>query len=327
MSAPARIEAPPVLDGVIVVDKPGGLTSHDVVERVRRFVRPARVGHTGTLDPMATGVLALCCGAATRLARLLSSGVKEYTGEIVFGTATDTDDADGRAVFTGDAAALTLASVREAALALTGEIDQIPPAVSAKKVLGRRSYDAARAGDDLPLAPCGVRVDRFEIGGIEGARSPFVVTCSAGTYVRALARDLGRALGCGAHLGAIRRVRSGPFLECDAVPLSDLEVAGRAGRILEHLRPIHALDLGIPTQVLSRDEEDLVRSGRTIAALLPFPKGPLPLGTMVRLLGFEGDLAAVAEVVPGGMGTLQPRIVLPRRRPDPSALQDPGAGV
>ena len=210
-------------DGIAVVDKPAGWTSHDVVAKARGLLGTRKVGHAGTLDPDATGVLVLGVGRATRLLTYLSGHDKRYVGEIVLGTATTTLDASGEVTGTWDMGRIGLAAVRVATTGLTGDIDQVPPMVSAKRVAGRRLHELAREGIEVERPPVRVRVERFAVGDpVEPGVFPIEVTCSAGTYVRSLAADLGTALGGGAHLRALRRLASGPFGIGEAVPLDEL---------------------------------------------------------------------------------------------------------
>jgi tRNA pseudouridine55 synthase len=218
---------PPARDGLVIVDKPQEWTSHDVVGRMRRLARTKRVGHAGTLDPMATGVLVLGVGAATRLLHHLVLADKAYTATIRLGQSTVTDDAEGELVDQASAAAVEEAAVRAALAPLTGDIQQVPSAVSAIKVDGQRSYKRVRAGEavDLPARP--VTVSRFEAVGFARPSADLLdvdvlVECTSGTYVRALARDLGGALGVGGHLTALRRTRVGPFTLEGARSLEEL---------------------------------------------------------------------------------------------------------
>jgi tRNA pseudouridine55 synthase len=208
---------------VVVVDKPAGMTSHDVVARCRRVFGQRQVGHGGTLDPSATGVLLVGLGAATRLLRFVTALPKSYKGEVVLGTETTTLDADGETVATHDMSGVTLDDVRQAAGALTGAIDQVPPMVSAVKVGGRRLYELARDGAEVERVARPVSVHRFDVGpGPEPGVFAVRVECSSGTYVRTLAADLGTALGGGAHLRALRRTAIGPFTAEAATPLDSL---------------------------------------------------------------------------------------------------------
>lgn len=237
-----------VLPGILLVDKPGGLTSHDVVARTRRAFGTRKVGHAGTLDPMATGLLVLGIEGATRLLAYMVGADKTYHATIRLGLSTSTDDADGEITARATPAALqavTAQNVAEGVAALTGAISQVPSSVSAIKVDGRRAYDRVRAGEEVVLAARDVVVSRFEIlaersqgGGID---LDVAVDCSSGTYIRSLARDLGAALGVGGHLTALRRTRVGPFDVADAARIDDLgdadplSPAAAAARILEPL--------------------------------------------------------------------------------------------
>lgn len=208
-------------EGLLLVDKPAGITSHDVVDRVRRAYDERSVGHLGTLDPFATGLLVLLVGRATRLATFLDIEPKVYEAVIAFGAETDTDDSTGTT--TRSAPAPAEADVRAAIVTLTGQIMQVPPAYSAKKVAGRRAYAAARGGEMLELAPAAVTVHSWDVTAFSGGTLAATITCGGGTYIRALARDLGRASGSAAHLASLRRTRVGRFGVRDAVRADDLE--------------------------------------------------------------------------------------------------------
>ncbi|MFD6712440.1 tRNA pseudouridine(55) synthase TruB [Micromonospora chalcea] len=215
-------------DGLIVVDKPGGMTSHDVVARIRRLARTRRVGHGGTLDPMATGVLVIGVGRATRLLTYVIGAGKSYAATIRLGQSTVTDDAEGEVVATTPAGAVTDDGVRAALAALTGEIDQVPSAVSAIKIDGQRAYKRVRDGETVELPARRVTVSRLEVRAIRRDIPDVVdvdvdVTCSSGTYIRALARDAGAALGVGGHLTALRRTAVGGFTLAEAATLDQLE--------------------------------------------------------------------------------------------------------
>ncbi|MBK9100669.1 MAG: tRNA pseudouridine(55) synthase TruB [Austwickia sp.] len=302
-------------DGILVVDKPSGMTSHDVVARVRRLVGTRRVGHAGTLDPMATGVLVLGVNRGTRLLSYLVGADKEYHAIVRLGAATTTDDADGEWLPVTDPAATEAAlavltaggrpAIVAATAALTGPIEQVPSAVSAIKVAGVRSYARVRAGQEVELPARAVTVHRFEVGEPASATAharrvvdvPIEVVVSSGTYVRALARDLGAALGVGGHLIALRRRRVGAFgLEC-AHRLDDLAeragLAGAGGSGGADSRPVPLLALGeaaalvLPTRVLDAGEAGELRHGRSIAA------DPQRRGGPVAGLGQGGELIAV----------------------------------
>ncbi|SCL21668.1 tRNA pseudouridine synthase B [Micromonospora rhizosphaerae] len=215
-------------DGLIVVDKPGGMTSHDVVARTRRLARTRRVGHGGTLDPMATGVLVIGVGRATRLLTYVIGAGKSYTATIRLGQATITDDAEGDVIASTPAGAVTDEAIRAALAALTGEIEQVPSAVSAIKIDGQRAYKRVREGEIVELPARRVTISRLDVLAIRRDVPDVVdvdvdVTCSSGTYVRAIARDAGRALGVGGHLTALRRTAVGSFTLAEAATLDELE--------------------------------------------------------------------------------------------------------
>jgi tRNA pseudouridine55 synthase len=216
------------LDGLVIVDKPGGMTSHDVVARVRRLAGTRRVGHGGTLDPMATGVLVVAVGRATRLLTYVTGTDKGYTATIRLGQRTVTDDADGDLEASIPAGHVTDEALRAGLAAQTGEIDQVPSAVSAVKVAGQRAYRRVRAGEQVALAPRRVTVSRLDVRAVRRPTPDLVdvdveLTCSAGTYVRAIARDLGESLGVGGHLTALRRTFVGGFTLAEAHRLEELE--------------------------------------------------------------------------------------------------------
>jgi tRNA pseudouridine55 synthase len=216
-----------VPSGLVVVDKPAGLTSHDVVGRLRRLLRTRKIGHAGTLDPMATGVLVCGVGRGTKLLGHLALDTKAYTATIRLGAATSTDDAEGEPLTTADASGVDEAAVRAGMAALTGAIEQVPSSVSAIKVDGKRAYARVRAGEDVVLPARPVTVAAFDLRAVRRAGTfvdlDVAVECSSGTYVRALARDLGAGLGVGGHLTALRRTRVGPFLLDHARTLEQLE--------------------------------------------------------------------------------------------------------
>ncbi|GAA2905022.1 tRNA pseudouridine(55) synthase TruB [Pseudonocardia halophobica] len=221
---PAR-SGPAPDPGLVIVDKPGGLTSHDVVARLRRILRTRKVGHAGTLDPMATGVLVCGVERGTKLLGHLALDTKAYTATIRLGAATTTDDAEGEIVSTADASGVGDGAIASAMAALTGEILQVPSSVSAIKIDGKRAYARVRAGETVEIPARPVTVSEFELLERRGADLDVVVSCSSGTYVRALARDLGAALGVGGHLTALRRTRVGPFDLGHARTLEELEAA------------------------------------------------------------------------------------------------------
>jgi tRNA pseudouridine55 synthase len=242
-------------EGVGIVDKPAGWTSHDVVAKARGLLGTRKVGHAGTLDPDATGLLVLGVGRATRLLAYVSRLDKSYAGEVVLGTATSTLDASGEVTGTWDMARVSLAEVRAAAAGLTGDVLQVPPMVSAKQVGGRRLHELARAGVEVERQPVAVRVERIEVDEpVAPGVFPVSVVCSSGTYVRSLAADLGAELGGGAHLRRLRRTAVGPFTVDEAVPLEALSP--------ERLLPPAEALRGRPRVVVDDDMAALVRNGR-----------------------------------------------------------------
>ncbi|MFC3999418.1 tRNA pseudouridine(55) synthase TruB [Nocardiopsis sediminis] len=280
--------------GVVIVDKPADWTSHDVVGRVRRLARTRRVGHAGTLDPMATGVLVLGIEKGTKLLGHLALTEKVYEATIRLGLTTTTDDAEGEPGVRADAAAVGDDAVRIGTAALTGTIQQIPPQVSAIKVNGVRAYKTARAGGEVELKARTVTVTEFAIGGIRrtaDAEGTLIdidarITCSSGTYIRALARDLGAALGVGGHLTALRRTRVGPY---------DISQARTLDRLAEEFITVpldRVVAEAFPVRVLSADEARKVAHGNRIA---PGGLGPGPIG----LFGPDGAVVALAEERPG----------------------------
>ncbi len=282
MAPPAAAGArPPAIDGLAVVDKAAGWTSHDVVAKCRGIFGQRRVGHSGTLDPDATGVLLVGLGRVTRLLRFLTALPKSYTGLVVLGVATSTLDASGDVVGEWDMSGVTVEQVRSAAVALTGEILQVPPMVSAVKVGGRRLHELARAGVEVERAARRVVVSRFGVGdAVAPGIFPVEVDCSSGTYVRSLAADLGAALGGGAHLRDLRRTAVGSFTAAEATPVERLgpEVV---------LPPAVALR-DYPAVEVDDETAVLVGHGRRLA-LAPGVAGP------VRVVGPAGDLLAVWE--------------------------------
>ena len=319
------------MDGLLIVDKPSGPTSHDVVARLRRVLRERRIGHTGTLDPLATGVLPLVVGRATRLARFLSACDKTYDAVIALGCATDTGDRLGtpiaRATY-GEAPAPERDAIERALDEFRGTYLQQPPVYSAKKIGGRRSYALARAGsvpesvpESVPLRPVSVTVHRLELIGVEGNVVTLGLDCSAGFYVRSLAHDLGERLGTGAHLAELRRTRSGDYTVDDAMPL---DAAERDPSVTaERLIPLSQMLRRLPAVELTADGARRARNGQDVELglgigdsgfgtknaecefLVPHPKSR----SFVRLLDPAGELVGIAEAT-GVAGLLHPFVVL-----------------
>lgn len=277
-------------EGLLLVDKPAGWTSHDVVARVRRLAGTRRVGHAGTLDPMATGLLLLGLGRATRLLGHLSLADKDYLAGIRLGVATSTDDAEGEPV-ARSAQPWTEDAVRAAMARLTGRIEQIPPAFSAIKTAGQRSYARARAGEQVHLEPRPVTVHRFELVAVSGDLLSAEVSCSSGTYVRALARDLGRELGGHAHLASLRRTRIGGYRLDDAAGLPVLE--GLAPDRLPVLPLSAAVSAGFPRRELDAAAAADLRHGRPVPPTgAPGTHGAFgPDGALLALIADRGGAA------------------------------------
>ncbi|MEW1845991.1 tRNA pseudouridine(55) synthase TruB [Nonomuraea angiospora] len=272
--------------GLIIVDKPGEWTSHDVVAKMRRIAGTRRVGHAGTLDPMATGVLVVGVEKATRLLGHLTLTEKVYEATIRLGVSTNTDDAEGEVTATAPASGVTAAEIHKGVAALTGEIMQVPPQVSAIKVNGQRAYKMARAGEEVELRARPVTVRSFEVLDIrthdDVVDVDAVVTCSSGTYIRALARDLGAALGVGGHLTALRRTRVGPY---------DLSLARTMDQLAEEcvILPIgEAVAAAFPRRDVTAEEARVIGHGGRLAAA---GLGEGPIG----VFGPEGELLALVE--------------------------------
>ncbi|WNV74415.1 tRNA pseudouridine(55) synthase TruB [Geodermatophilus sp. DSM 44513] len=300
MSRRPDADVPP---GLLLVDKPGGMTSHDVVAQARRVLSVRRVGHAGTLDPMATGLLVLGVGAATRLLGYVGGHDKTYEATIRLGQATVTDDREGEVLATTSAAALDEAAVTAALAAQTGPLRQVPSSVSAVKVAGRRSYDRVRAGEEVVLEPRAVTVHRLDVHRVTRPTPDLVdvdvtVTCSAGTYVRAIARDAGAALGVGGHLTALRRTASGPFAVADAAPV---EEAGRAlaeGGTAGVLGLTAAARAVFPVRTLTAEEARALGYGQRIPATgAPGPHAAVDGGG--RLVALVEDAGTTARVTVG----------------------------
>jgi len=290
-----------VLSGVLVVDKPAGPTSHDVIDRVRAALGEKRAGHTGTLDPFATGVLPVCLGKATRLARFLAAGDKAYRATVRLGFATSTDDLLGEPLGPPREARVDRAAVDEACRGLIGPLMQVPPAYSAKRVGGQRMYALARQGVAVERAPAPVTIASLEVIALRDQEVEIEVRCSPGTYVRAIARDLGEALGVGGHLTALRRTRSGNFGLESAVTLDDLREHGR-----ERIVTLGALLPDVPAARVGDRGAQALRHGRDLGqgvVISGFPAAPPP--ARMRILDESGE-ALLALAVPLGFGPVVP---------------------
>jgi tRNA pseudouridine55 synthase len=282
-----------VVSGVLVVDKPIGLTSHDVVQIIRRGTGIRRAGHTGTLDPRASGVLVILIGPAVRLSEYVSASDKRYQATIRLGSSTDTYDAEGDIVEYSSTEVLdeiTEEQFNEILQQFVGEIEQVPPPYSAVKVKGRKAYEMAREGEEVDLEPRMINVYSLEILEWAPPEAVIDVYCSSGTYVRSLANDLGKALGTGAHLIGLRRTKSGRFTLRDAVPLRRLQEAFDAGEWYRYLIPAAEALADWPMLELDPDQVELVRHGHRIPAETG-SKG------LARAVSMQGDLVALVEFV------------------------------
>ncbi len=291
------------MNGLIVIDKPGGITSHDVVARLRRISGEQSIGHLGTLDPMATGVLPLLLGKFTRLAQYFSSAEKSYTGKIRFGFATDSYDADGQVVGPKSEPVLTIEQVRAASTRFCGLIEQMPPPFSAKKIAGTPAYKLARKGKPVELRPVTIQVAAFEVTALDGAEAAFTMSVSAGGYVRSIAHELGQELGCGAHLSSLRRTQAGVFTVADAHALEKLASYAGKTEALEALC-IHPRSLLPEMPAVTGDEVALgrLRNGAQ-ANLAEFSHAPL-----VKVFAGQRELVGIAKRVAGTL--FQPVVVM-----------------
>lgn len=294
------------LDGILAVDKPAGWTSHDVVAKVRGIVRQRRIGHTGTLDPMATGLLVLCLGQATRLVEYMAGHDKRYVGTVTLGITTTTDDAEGEVLRRATVDGISPLQLEAALETLRGAILQRPPAFSALKIGGRRAYDLARKGEvvELQLRPVTISSFAAEVAGPETLRID--VSCTAGTYIRSLARDLGELLGCGAHLSALRRVRVGGLDLTEALTIEQVQQAAGSDRLEEILLPV---DDGVSTldaAILHQDAGGVLANG----GLWKSGSNVVRAAEPARIYDSAGQFIAVGSV--SSLGEIRPLKVLGR---------------
>ena len=318
-----RNPQPAAIDGILVVDKPRGKTSHDIVESVRRLIGFRQIGHLGTLDPLATGVLVLALGRATRLARFYSGRRKGYSCAVRFGFATDTYDADGEALGPDTAPGIQADQIAALAAKFVGKTDQVPPSFSAKKIHGRPAHELARKKKPVSLEPVEVEVFELRLDGVEGSVARFTVECGAGTYIRSLAHDLGKLHGAGAHLAEISRTAVGEFTLDQAVSLAELEEDAKAGRLAERVIRLEGMLPDLPRATVLPIVEKRVRHGAkfnlSIAQIQPGQTTVAQGATAqldsgewkparLRVFNQQGQLIAIAEpVVPR---TYQPLVVL-----------------
>jgi len=278
------------LFGFLNIDKPLGLTSHDVVGRVRRAFGIRRVGHAGTLDPLATGVLVVCVGPATRLSEYAMASTKRYRAEVQLGKTTTTYDAEGDVTSEQDASHITRADIEDALPAFTGNIDQLPPLYSAVKKGGKKLYELAREGVEVEREPRAVRIDSLEIVAFDDASGRFTldVTCGSGTYIRSLAFDIGEALGVGGYLGGLVRTQSGGFSVEQSTSLDTIE---QAEDPTDHLIPTAVALANMPTITLSPAELEDVQHGRR------FHREDTPAGTTALAFSEDGEFIAVMQAL------------------------------
>jgi tRNA pseudouridine55 synthase len=301
------VDAHPEISGVFIIDKPAGLTSHDVVARVRRILGQRQVGHFGTLDPFATGVLPVSVGKATRFAQFYLKSRKAYAGTIRFGYSTDTYDSTGQPTSESLPVALDGEILERIFREFTGRVMQTPPAFSAKHVGGVRAYELARQQKPVSLAPVEVEIYALELLGVEGQDVQFAVECSGGTYVRSLAHDLGKRLRCGAFLAGLRRTGVAEFKESQAVALERLAEAVEEKRMQTCLVPLEALLPEFPELVVRGRQEVGVRHGLAFE-LAQFARasrganaGRSPVAALLKILNAERRLIAIARHVEGGV--------------------------
>ena len=290
------------MNGVLIIDKPSGLTSHDVVNRVRRILQQPSVGHLGTLDPLATGVLPLVTGNLTRLAQFYGASQKTYEGVIRFGYATDTYDSDGEPRGLVQTVNVSLEQIRVLAIQFVGLIEQMPPPFSAKKIKGVPAYKLARRHQDIALKPVQVEIKEFEILAAEGDQALFRARVASGTYMRSIAHDMGQHLGCGAHLRSLRRTVLGEFDLSQAHTLEELDTAGKAGQIDEVFIHPRLLLPEFPCVTASEEAAALIRNGRAVN--LP----ELSPARQVKVFAGQRELIAIATRIAGTL--FHPRIVL-----------------
>jgi tRNA pseudouridine55 synthase len=295
------------VNGLLVVDKPGGMTSHDVVNRLRKITGEKSIGHLGTLDPMATGVLPLLLGKFTRLAQYFSSDEKSYSGAIRFGFATDTYDAEGQPagtdVWNEVGRALTLERIKQAAARFHGEMDQLPPPYSAKKIQGTPAYKLAREGKPVELKTAKVRIATLEVLALDAAEATFAMRISAGGYVRSIAHELGQDLGCGAHLSKLRRTQAGCFFIEQAKTLDELTAAAGNIEALEALC-IHPRALLPEMPAVMADTRSMSRLRNGAQANLP----EFSDASLVKVFVGQRDLVAIAKRIAGTL--FQPVVVM-----------------
>ncbi len=289
------------MNGLLIVDKPAGITSHDVVSIVRRATGEKSVGHLGTLDPMATGVLPLLLGKYTRLAQFFGQAEKHYTGTIRFGFATDTFDAEGEPAGEPRPLALSLEELRELAKQFRGELDQMPPVFSAKKINGVPAHKLARAGKEVPVKPARIFIHNFALTALEGDTASFEMQVSAGGYVRSVAHELGQLAGCGAHLSSLRRTQAGVFTLAQSLTVEDLKTLSRE-EIEARLPHPQTLLPEMPSVIVDEQTAGKIHNGMQVN-LPEFSSAPL-----VKAFAAPRELLAITRRIAGTL--MQPIVVL-----------------
>jgi len=282
------------IDGILNVNKPEGKTSFQVVAWLKRLTEQKHVGHAGTLDPIATGVLPICFGQATRVVQFLMDSSKTYLAEIELGVTTDTFDRQGRIVQQEDSSSVTVTQIKEVLAAFRGTIKQIPPIYSALKQHGRRSYELARAGIPIKLKPRHVEITNLEIKNYQAPLITINVECGKGTYIRSLAHDIGQYLGCGAHLKNLIRLRCGSFHVEDALSLPQIEDAFQQGAWKELLHPVDSPLSSWKTIIVDKINELAIRNGNS----LPLDKALMPSEKYCRAYNLDGNFIAVLHFIP-----------------------------
>ena len=281
------------MDGILNINKSTGMTSHDVVAKVRKLLKQRRVGHAGTLDPAASGVLPICVGQGTRVAEYLSESGKAYQASIVFGTVTDTYDSEGTIVRTASTQDLTLAKIETILPTFLGEQMQVPPRYSAIKLQGQPAYKRARAGEEVAMEARPITIYQLEIIDWECPRLTLAIECSKGTYIRSLAYDLGEQAGCGAYLGGLVRTRSGPFALADSVTLEQLAEAAAQGTIEQFLFPADKAIEQYPALMLDENTSERVRHGNAFE--VEEKVDIVHEKSLARVYDNEGQFLAIAE--------------------------------
>jgi tRNA pseudouridine55 synthase len=284
------------MDGILNINKPTGMTSHDVVAKVRKLLKQRRVGHAGTLDPAARGVLPICVGLATRVAEYLSESGKAYQATIIFGTVTDTYDSEGTIMRTASAQDLTLAKIEAILPVMLGEQMQIPPRYSAIKLQGQPAYKRARAGEEVAMEPRPITIYQLEIIDWQPSQPPtltLAIECSKGTYIRSFAYNLGERAGCGAYLGGLVRTRSGPFPLSESITLEQLAEAAAQGTIEQFLFPADKAIENYPALVLDERTSERVKHGN--AFRIEEEPDTTNEQSLARVYDDEGRFVAIAE--------------------------------